>query len=110
MENKLSLICKGISVSEGIVHGFIKKLDGNTSEVSKSDILLLESSDPGYAVEVMKAGGVILERGGRLAHLCIIALEMGIPCITQAERAMELLKNREKIVLDASEGAVYEWV
>jgi len=106
---ELKEICRGISVSTGIVHGRILKLgENNGHAVTKNDILVLESSNPLYAIEVMSAGGVIMERGGRLAHLCVIALEMGIPCITQAEKAGEILMEGQAIVLDAAEGVVYE--
>lgn len=101
-------ICGGLSVCGGIADGVVKKLVENTDGISKSDILVLKSSDPSYAVEVMRAGGIIMERGGRLAHLCVVALEMGIPCITQAEGAMKILNDGMKIVLDANEGVVYE--
>lgn len=107
MEEKTSLLCKGLVVSSGIAHGRIRKELKEDCEVTSQDILVLESSNPSYALEVMKAGGVIMERGGRLAHLCIVAMEMGIPCITQVEGATSILKEGQKVVLDAYEGGVY---
>lgn len=108
MNQKRLPICKGLSVNGGIANGVIKKPEESTGIISKTDILVLTSSNPGYAIEVMKSGGVIMERGGRLAHLCVIALEMGIPCITQAEGAMKSLNEGMGVVLDANEGVVYE--
>lgn len=104
----MQLLCTGLPVCQGIVHGRIHKLTENTQEITSQDILVLESSNPSYALEVMKAGGIVLERGGKLAHLCIVALEMGIPCITQVEGAMSLLNEGQQVILDAFEGGIYE--
>lgn len=102
------MICSGLPVSNGIAHGRIKRLDGtNRNSVDKNDIIVLHSSDPTYAVDVMSAAGVIMERGGRLAHLCVIALEMGIPCITQVDNAGEILTDGQQVVMDAWEGKIY---
>lgn len=48
------------------------------------------------------------ENGGRLSHICTIAMEMGIPCITQATRAMEIILDGQTVFLDASSGLVYD--
>lgn len=42
-----------------------------------------------------------------MAHLCIVALEMGIPCMTQAKNAMKFMETGNIITLDANEGVVY---
>ncbi len=101
-------LCRGVPVSRGVAFGKVRKPDEATNETTGTrDILVLPGSDPRYAVEVMSAAGLIVERGGRLAHICIVALEMGIPCITQAEDAMKILKSGQSILLDAEEGFVY---
>lgn len=51
---------------------------------------------------------MICENGGRLSHICTIAMEMGIPCITQATRAMEIILDGQTVFLDASSGLVYD--
>lgn len=109
MENKQEcIIAKGLSVSPGVADGRVYiHSSHNTRKVTRQDILVLKSSDPTYAVDVMQAGGLIVEIGGRLSHLCIIALEMGIPCITQVNKATSVLKDEEQIVLCANKGEVY---
>lgn len=103
-----TVLCKGLPVSMGLVHGKIRKVFGQSGQnVCKGDILVLYSSDPTFVLSVMQAGGVIMERGGRLAHLCVIALEMGIPCITAVENAMEILADGQQVMMDAGEGIVY---
>ena len=102
-------IVSGMSVSPGVVSS-IARVIYNMSDLEKvkdGDILVLPNSDPIYAIYVMRAAGTICENGGRLSHLCIVSLEMGIPCITNAKNARELIKDGETIMLDSSEGKVY---
>ncbi len=102
------VLCRGLPVCKGVAHGKIKKISGRSGQnVCKGDIVVLHSSDPTFVLSVMQAGGVIVERGGRLAHLCVIALEMGIPCITAVENAMEILADGQQVMMDAEEGNIY---
>jgi phosphohistidine swiveling domain-containing protein len=106
--NNTTVLCGGLPVSSGIAFGKVRKLvKASGQRIDKNDILVLYSSDPTFAPDVMQAGGMIVEIGGRLAHLCVIALEMGIPCITQVDNAMEILSDGQEIFLDAGEGKVY---
>ena len=103
-------VINGLPVSGGTVTGKVRVITNfsQVGQVEEGEILVLPKSHPAYAVGVMKAGGLICEEGGVLAHICVVALEMGIPCITQAANAVELMKTRERIMLDADEGAAYD--
>jgi phosphoenolpyruvate synthase/pyruvate phosphate dikinase len=104
-------ILQGLPVSGGVITGKVRVIKNVRSidEVQYGEILVVPKSHPNYAVGMMKASGLICEEGGRLAHLCIVALEMGIPCMTQAKNAMQSLETGKMITLDANEGAVYAW-
>lgn len=103
-------ILEGLTVCGGTAQGNVKVITDVThvDQVEYGDILVIPNSHPKYAMGIMKAGGVICEEGGRLSHICIVALEMGVPCITQALNARELVKDQKQIYLNADEGAVYE--
>jgi pyruvate,water dikinase len=103
-------ILRGVTVNQGVVTGKVTVLSNysHINNMNEGDILVIPNSHPDYALGVMKAGGVICEEGGRLSHICIVALEMGIPCITQAKNAIELLRGKDMVMLDADEGIVYE--
>lgn len=107
MEKK---ILEGVTVSRGIARGKIRIVTDfkHVQQVEHGDIVVVHKSQPEYAVGVMKAGGVICEEGGRLAHICIVALEMGIPCITRAMNAVALMKSKAEVILDADKGVVYD--
>lgn len=101
---------KGLPISPGVVSGPVKvlKCHRESGEVTGGEIIVVPNSHPNFALAVMKAGGLICEVGGRLSHICIVAMEMGIPCITQAQGALSILSGKSAITLDANEGVVYE--
>jgi phosphoenolpyruvate synthase/pyruvate phosphate dikinase len=103
-------ILEGIPVSRGVASGRVRAIRGHTliPRVEEGDIVVVPSSHPSYATGVMRASGLICEDGGMLSHICIVAMEMGIPCITQARNALELLEDGDVIVLDANKGIVHE--
>lgn len=109
MEKK---ILSGMQISPGIIEGnvAIVKDFSEINKVNDGDILVVPYSHPMFSAGIMKANGLICQEGGRLSHVCIVALEMGIPCITQAQDAIKKIGDKKRIKLDANEGAVYEIV
>ncbi|MGD2084774.1 MAG: PEP-utilizing enzyme [Candidatus Aminicenantes bacterium] len=103
-------ILEGIPVCGGVVMGQVKVITDShhISRVKPGDIMVVPRSHPWYAVGVMRAGGLICEEGAIICHICTVAKEMGIPCITQAKNAVELMKTKDKIILNANEGGVYD--
>lgn len=103
-------ILEGLPVCGGTATGNVKIITdfSHINQVENGDILVIPQSHPRYALGIMKAGGIICEEGGRLSHICIVALEMGVPCITRAKNAVELMKSRMEVLLNADEGAVYD--
>ncbi len=100
---------EGICVSPGCVVGkafVISKNQPLERDISNDEILVLEYGEPTYAVQVMNATGVICENGGRLSHICVVAMEMGIPCIAQVENITKKIIMGETIVLNATNGTI----
>lgn len=103
------VITNGIPVSPGFVTGPAKIVKNSTdiNRVKSGDIMVVMNSSPAFAIGVMNSAGLICEGGGILTHICIVSMEMGIPCITQAGKATELLEENMIITLDATQGIVY---
>lgn len=106
---KKEILVKGLPVAKGYVEGKIRiiKDTNDLLSVEEGEILVLPNSHPMYALAVMKAAGIICEVGGMLSHICIVSLEMGLPCITQATGAAEKIKDGEMVILNSKEGEVY---
>ena len=108
-ENIESIIVGGLCVSPGVVAGPVKIVTGpaDVDKVKSGDIMVVMNSSPAYAIGVMNASGLICEGGGMLTHICIVAKEIGIPCLARVEKATELLKDNSIITLDADKGTVH---
>lgn len=104
----LKLVAKGVCVNPGTVVGRSRIINGvdDLEKIEYGDIVVLPRSDPQYALALYKASAVICEIGGKLSHLCIVSMEMGIPCITQTSCARELIPDETMIYMDAMNGEI----
>lgn len=109
MEKNNGVIAAGISVCGGEITGRVKiiKSAADVHKVESDDIMVVAQSSPAYAIGVMKAAGLICEGGGMLSHVCIVAKEIGIPCLARVEKATELLHEDMSVTLDADRGVIY---
>ena len=109
MKENNFVIATGITVSPGQITGPVKIVK-NSSDVKKigaGDIMVVSQSSPAFAIGVMNASGLICEKGGIMTHICIVAKELGIPCMTQVKNAAEKLTDNLTITLNAAEGVIY---
>ena len=56
------------------------------------DIILAEKITPLDTPRILRAKGVIVEKGGFLSHVAIYCRELGIPCV-RLENATKLLRK-----------------
>ena len=109
MKTNNSIIAKGISVCPGQVTGPVKivKNPADVKKINQGDIMVVSHSSPAFAIGVMNAAGLICERGGMMTHICIVAKELGIPCMARVENATQSFKENSTITLNATEGVIY---
>ena len=72
----------------------------------QGEILVCQGVDPNMTFVVPLAAAVVEERGGMLIHGAIIAREYGLPCITGASNAMQLIKGGDQITVDGYLGII----
>ncbi|MCP5047962.1 MAG: hypothetical protein GY940_12370 [bacterium] len=110
MNTDRQVIAKGLPVSAGQASGVVKwvKSPADANKIKETDIMVVSHSNPAFAIGVMNAAGLICEGGGMLTHICIVAKEMGIPCLAQVETAGQVLEADMAITMDAAEGVIYE--
>jgi len=99
-----TVACKGIT--EGVVHIIRNKADLN--EFQKGEILVAEKTQPQYVMAMTKANAIVTDVGGVTSHAAIIAREFGIPSIVGTKNATKLLKNGDRIKVDANTGKIYK--
>jgi phosphotransferase system enzyme I (PtsP) len=66
--------------------------------VSLSDLAMVEQQD---------LKGVVLARGGVTSHASILAKSLEIPTVVGAERAEEMIREGDQLIVDGNAGVVY---
>ena len=100
---------RGLPISAGYVEGPVRLLrsSADTDRVTRGDIIVAPVIDPGMAPLLSLAGGLVVEMGGTLSHGAIIAREYGLPAVANVPGVTRLLRDGERIALDASVGEIY---
>jgi phosphohistidine swiveling domain-containing protein len=98
---------QGVGTSRGKVTGtarIVKELK-DIGRVSSHEILVVNSTDPGWTPVFLVISGIVLETGGILAHGSCLAREYGFPAV-QLPDAMTLIPDGATITIDGDTGAV----
>ena len=100
---------KGIGCCPGQVSGRARIVRNPDPDLGiDGEILVAEMTDPGWVFLMMRAGGMIVERGSILSHTAIIGREMNIPTIVGVKDATKLITDGSRITLDGSTGEI-QW-
>jgi pyruvate,water dikinase len=74
---------KGSALSSGIAEGRVVVAMSPESVPSfhRGDVLVCPSTDPGWMPLLVRAGALVVERGGLLSHGAIVARDLGLPAV-----------------------------
>jgi phosphoenolpyruvate synthase/pyruvate phosphate dikinase len=98
---------RGIGCSSGIVRGKVRIIRSPDDIGSLGgDILVTESTDPGWVKLFPTASAILLERGSLLSHAGIVTREMGIPCVVGVKGLLASIRDHDTVELDGSTGEV----
>ena len=75
--------------------------------IVKGDIVVVPFTNSTFNVVMTLCGGIVTCFGGTLSHAGIVSRELGIPCVTDATSATELIEDGSKVLVDGSAGKVY---
>jgi pyruvate,water dikinase len=75
--------------------------------VQLGDILVCPSMSSGWTPVLPMAKGIVTNGGGSLSHACIHGREYDIPVVSNTRDATMVIKEGEKIRVDATEGLVF---
>lgn len=88
--------------------GLVRRLETLTDmkKMKKGDILVAYNTVP-EMVPVMKiAAAIISEQGGITCHAAIVSRELKVPCLVGVKNAMKLLKDGDRVEVDATVGTI----
>lgn len=101
-------VLKGAAASSGKATGVARVVHSMSelNRVKPGDILVTNSTDPGWTPVFLLIRGLVLETGGILAHGTVLAREYGLPAVTSVRNATSLIKDGELIAIDGSRGTI----
>ncbi|PAX60068.1 phosphoenolpyruvate synthase [Brunnivagina elsteri CCALA 953] len=77
------------------------------AQLPNNTILVVPSITVDWLHLLHNISGIITEQGGMTSHAAILARELGIPAIVNVNRATELIKNGEQLLIDGDTGEIY---
>lgn len=106
-----------VSDLEDVVHRLLNHLRSNFRDVfpyqdfleglGKQDILVAPDLDPSSLLHIREVGGIVLEGGGPMGHLSVLASNRGIPTLVRCEDACSLQEGQPALLL-AHEGRLIQ--
>lgn len=99
---------RGKTANPGHASGIVRVIiqDKDLSKFKTGEILVTNMTTPDYLATVKKAAAIVTDIGGITCHAAIISRELNIPCIIGTETASRVLKNGERVEVDATNGIV----
>lgn len=98
---------RGVGVSRGFITAtarVVKDLK-DIGRVNKGEILICNSTDPGWASIFAIISGLVMETGGMLAHGSCLSREYGLPAVT-LRNAMSIIEDGETITVSGDTGEI----
>ncbi|MFH0829458.1 MAG: PEP-utilizing enzyme [Candidatus Kerfeldbacteria bacterium] len=76
------------------------------SRVRRGDILVASMTRPEIMPAVKKASAIVTDEGGITCHAAIVSRELGIPCIIGTKVATSVLREGDRVEVNANHGVV----
>lgn len=101
-------IIKGSTAFPGVVEGVVKIVNrpSDMKKIKYGEILVSTQTTPELLPAMNKAMAFITDIGGITSHAAIVAREMRKPCIVGTKIASKILKDGDKVKVDANNGII----
>lgn len=98
----------GICASSGIIEGSVKVIfdKSDKKKMRTGDIMVAIGTDFDLIEIMNQSAGIITEEGGLLSHASVVSRELNKPCLIGVEGATSILKDGDRVTLDAVNGHV----
>lgn len=99
---------RGLCVSAGYAEGevLVMRDPNEFTRMRRGAILVAPATDPSWTPLFTLASGIIVEVGGTLSHASTVAREYGLPALANLKDATKILKDGDRVRLDATAGTV----
>jgi len=98
-------VLEGWAAGPGRRQGRARVVETATGRIDRGEILVAEATDASWSPLFLRAGAVVVERGGPLSHAAILARELGLPAVLNVASASRVLDGR-RVTVDGDRGKV----
>jgi rifampicin phosphotransferase len=98
-------LIKGWAASPGCYTGDTVVVHRADAELPVGAVLVADATDPSWSPLFMRAGAIVLNRGGPLSHAAILARELGVPAVMNVADATVRLDG-VTVTVDGDAGEV----
>lgn len=96
---------EGWAASAGRFVGAAVVVREPTDPFPDDGVLVAPATDPSWSPLFVRAGAIVLERGGPLSHAAILARELGVPAVLNVPGACQRFGGR-RVLVDGDAGVV----
>lgn len=98
----------GTSARPGKATGLVKivNLPEEMHKMDKGDIMVARTTFPSLVPAMKKASAIVTNDGGITCHAAIVARELKIPCVVGTKLATKVLKDGDRVSVDATKGII----
>jgi len=107
-KHRASAEIKGMPARAGEAEGVVKIINSKKDlpKMAKENILVSRATNPELISAMKKAAAIITDEGGITCHAAIVSRELGIPCVVGTKIATQVLKDGDRVEVDANRGIV----
>ncbi len=107
-----SVLLHGLGGAPGSAAGAARVLSSLADAASLGDgeVLVTHMTSPDWLPLMRRAAAIVTDSGGMTCHAAIVSRELGIPCVVGTGEATRVLRDGERVTVDATRGVVLEGV
>lgn len=105
---KTTDVLRGTCAAPGIVRGTARIIENPADfrKMRRGNVLVASMTTPEFVPIMNKASAFVTDEGGLTCHAAIIAREMKKPCVIGTRIATKILKDGDRVEVDATNGVV----
>ncbi len=98
----------GTCACPGKVKGKVKVINQpeEMDKMNKGDVMVAHTTFPALVPAMKKASAIITDDGGITCHAAIVARELKTPTIVGTKMATKVLKDGDRVEVDAEKGII----
>jgi pyruvate,water dikinase len=105
-----AVLVRGLGAAPGIADGPVRVIGelAGADGLLEGEVLVTHMTAPDWVPLMRKAAAIVTDSGGMTCHAAIVSRELGIPCVVGTAEATKILRDGERVTVDAGEGVVTE--